>query len=300
MNSVRHEPVLLQEVIEGLALESEHVVVDATINGGGHSEAIVRFLGKQGILIGIDMDTEALAFSRERLAESSPRILLKTGNNRNLDQFLEEEGIQSVDRFLFDLGMSSRQLDDSLRGFSFKADESLLMTFNPHPDEHTLTAQEIVNEWQEENIADIIYGYGEERYARKIAKAIIEKRTQTPITTTGLLVSIIMSAVPARYKRGKTHPATRTFQALRITVNDEIQSLHEALDKALNYLAPNGRIVVITFHSIEDRIIKHTFKKWEKDGIGTVLTKKPIVPSEAEVTANKRSRSSKLRIFIKK
>lgn len=297
MNTSGHESVLLQEVIEGLGLMPTDTVVDATINGGGHSEQIARILGEQGTLIGIDMDADALAFSRERLGDATCRIILKNGNNRHLDTFLQEEEITYVDKILFDLGMSSRQLDSSLRGFSFTHDEPLLMTFANESGEGALTAAEIVNHWEEENIADILYGYGEERYSRRIAKAIVGERAKAPITTTGQLVTIIEEAVPKHYLHGKTHPATRSFQALRITVNDEIQSFKEALEKGFAHLAPNGRILVISFHSIEDRIVKNTFKEWGNLGRGMVLTKKPIVPTKEEVKANKRARSSKLRIF---
>lgn len=297
MNRGVHTSVLLKEVIEGLALTPDMVVVDATINGGGHSEVIANDLSEKGILIGIDMDENALTFTRERLADSRATVLLKQGNNRDLDTFLREEGITQVDRFFFDLGMSSWELDHSNRGFSFRRNEPLIMTFASHPKEEDLTAGTIVNEWEEESIADILKGYGEERFARRIARNIVTRRAKKPITTTNELVAVIEEAVPSWYRHKRIHPATKTFQALRITVNDEIRSVHEALLKAGHMLGHKGRILVIAFHSIEDRIVKNTFKKWKSEGQGIIVTKKPITPSEDEAERNPRARSAKLRIF---
>jgi len=294
-----HISVLSREVLEGLQINSGDTVLDGTINGGGHSELIAQELSEQGVLIGLDMDADALNFARERLANAKARLLLKEGNFRNLDTYLEEEEVKSVDRFLFDLGMSSRQLEDSSRGFSFRYEEPLLMTFKKSPKDTDLTAEEIVNKWEEGSIADILYGYGEERYSKRIAKAIVEERSKNPIKTTGELVSIIESAVPAKYLKGKIHPATRTFQALRTTVNDEIESVKEGLHKALKLLSTGGRIAVITFHSIEDRIVKQTFRNFEDSGEGIRITKKPITPAQEEVKENPRARSAKLRIFEK-
>lgn len=294
-----HISVLSREILEGLQINEGDTVLDCTINGGGHSELIAQKLGEHGILIGIDMDTDAIHFARERLANVKARVLLKTGNFRNLDVYLEEEGIKSVDRFLFDLGMSSRQLDKGQRGFSFRREEPLLMTFKKTLKDEDLTAEEIVNEWEEENISDILYGYGEERYSRRIAKAIVEERRKKPIKTTEDLISIIESAVPTKYLKGKIHPATRTFQALRTTVNDEIESTKDGLQKALQFLSIGGRIAVLTFHSIEDRAVKHIFRDFEDRGEGKRITKKPIIPSREEIKENPRARSAKLRIFEK-
>jgi 16S rRNA (cytosine1402-N4)-methyltransferase len=294
-----HISVLSREVLEGLQINKSDTVVDGTINGGGHSELIAKQLGDQGVLVGIDMDIDALEHARERLAGAKARLLLKQGNFRNLDTFLNEEKITSVDRFLFDLGLSSRQLNSSKRGFSFRSEEPLLMTFNAAPKEGELTALEIVNEWDAENIADILYGYGDERYSRQIAKAIVESRKVSKIETTADLVKIIEGSVPSRYKKGKIHSATRTFQALRTTVNDEIQSTGEGLKKALTFLKNEGRIAVITFHSIEDRLVKRRFRDWESEGWGIRITKKPISPTTQEVKENPRARSAKLRIFQK-
>ena len=294
-----HISVLSREIIEGLQIHNDDTVLDGTINGGGHSELITQILGGQGILIGIDIDSDALSFARERLAGAKARVLLKEGNFRNLDTYLKEEGIKSVDRFLFDLGMSSRQLDSGRRGFSFRYDEPLMMTFKNDPTEGDLTAEEIVNAWEEESIADILYGYGDERYSKRIAKSIVEARKRKPIKTTGELVEIIEESVPSRYKVGKIHPATKTFQALRTTANDEIESTKEGLRKAVEVLSVGGRIAVLTFHSIEDRAVKRTFREFELEGIGKRVTKKPIVPERDEVKTNPRARSAKLRIFEK-
>lgn len=294
-----HISVLSDEVLKGLNIRENDTVLDATVNGGGHSERIAQKLGGGGILIGVDMDSEALDSARERLLHAGARVVLKEGNFRDLDVFLREEHITNVDKFLFDLGISSRQLDESTRGFSFRSDAPLLMTFSPKPSPDALTAREIVNAWEEESIRDILSGYGEERYARRIAHAIAEARTKGSIKTTGQLVEVVRGAVPKRYESGRIHFATRTFQALRMTVNDEIESLREGLAKAFDALSPRGRIAVITFHSIEDRIVKRTFKQFEDEGGGVRITKRPIRPSEEEVKENPRSRSAKLRIFEK-
>ena len=296
---MEHISVLSQEVLEALALKEGDVVVDCTINGGGHSARISQLIKNVGTLIGIDLDAAALEVSRERLKDIGPRIVLKEGNYTKLDEFLKEEGIEKVNAFLFDLGLSSGQLDTSKRGFSFRFDEPLLMTFKTSPKEGDLTAREIVNEWEEENIADIIYGYGEEKFSRRIAREIVEMRKKRPIETTTDLVEAIRRATPEWYQHKKTHFATRTFQALRITVNNEMESVKEGIAKAIAKTETGGRIVVITFHSIEDRIVKNIFKDAQKEGVGTIITKKPITPTEEEVKENPRARSSKLRIFEK-
>ena len=294
-----HISVLSQELISGLALEKNDVVVDATINGGGHSILISKALSTEGILLGIDLDSDALQEAHERLREAPARVILKEGNYRSVDRFLAEENISHINKAVFDLGMSSRQLDLSGRGFSFRRDEPLLMTFGKEPKKGDLTAREIINEWEEEHIADILEGYGEERYAKRIAHAITTARLEKPITTTFGLVYLIEEAVPTSYKRRRVHPATKTFQALRIAVNDEIRGLEEALEKIRHYLSKNGRIGVISFHSMEDRVVKRTFKTWEVEGIGTVLTKRPLTPTPEEKEKNPRARSAKLRFFQK-
>ncbi len=295
-----HIPVLLKEIIENLDIKESDVVLDGTINGGGHSEAFCEKLGKDGILVGIDQDTEALTRASERLSGYKCVISLRQENFRNLDKVLDELEIEKIDKALFDLGMSSDQLESSGRGFSFMKDEPLLMTFNPNPKEADITAKEIINNWNEENIADVIYGYGDERFARRIAKGIVEARKENEIKTTTDLVEIVKKSVPVPYRIGRrTHFATKTFQALRTVTNDEIRSAREGVEKALNRLNKGGRVAVITFHSIEDRMVKLFFREKKVEGVCKILTKKPIVPGDEEVKQNPRARSAKLRIVEK-
>jgi len=292
-----HISVLSQELIEGLRLQEGDVVLDATINGGGHSLTASGLIGKSGTIIGIDLDHDALKEAEARLESVLPQVLLKEGNYLDFSETLDSVNIPCFDKAIFDLGLSSRQLDISGRGFSIRLEEPLLMTYSKDPRPDAVTAKEILNTWDEENIAAILKGYGEERYAKRIARTIVLSRKNKPIETTKELVDIVVGAVPKGFRKSKIHPATKTFQALRITVNDEIETLRETLKKIPNRITPNGRIGVISFHSLEDRVVKHTFKKWKKEGLGTPLTKKPITPSQEEIEANPRSRSSKLRIF---
>jgi len=307
-----HIPVLLQEVLanlrDNLTAQKGATVLDATLGGGGHTKAMAKLIGKSGTLIGIDADSVALKRSEKNLADLDelgnpmsklPTLHLVQDNFRNLDVVLDNLGITKIDAALFDLGLSSDQLEVSGRGFTFQNDEALEMTLNNIIGEDTLTAKEIINEWQEESIADIIYGYGGERYSRRIAKGIIEARAEAEINTTAQLVDIIKASVPGHYRHGKTNPATKTFQALRITVNDELGAAKEALGKILKYLAPGGRVAVITFHSLEDRLVKRLFREWKAEGRGEIITKRPIAPSDEEIKTNRRSRSSKLRVFEK-
>ena len=295
-----HIPVLLKEVIDSLNLQEGDVVVDGTLNRGGHSKEICELIGKSGTLIGIDLDQGALDEAKKNLKNAKCKIILEKDNFRNLDKVIAKVGIEKVNAILIDLGFSSDQMDDGGRGFSFGRDEKLLMTLKDNPTEDDLTAREIVNSWDEENIADIIYGYGGETFSRHIASKIVESRKEKSIETTQDLVSVIEKAVPSWYKHKKIHFATKTFQALRITVNDEIGALKEVLPKAIEALEENGRLAVISFHSIEDRIVKQYFREQKESEIGTIITKKPIVPSRDEVKTNPRSRSAKLRIFEKK
>lgn len=294
-----HISVLLKEVIEGLEINKDDIVVDATVGSGGHSKAIADLLGKEGIFIGIDMDKKALSIVKKKLYDLKCKIVLKEGNFKNIDKFLKEEEIESIDKILFDFGMSSEQLENSGRGFSFLKDEPLIMTFKENWAEEDLTAREIVNNWDEENIADIIFGYGEEKFAKKIAEGIAKYRKEKQIESTFKLVSIIKNATPKWYHFKKIHFATKTFQALRITVNDEIQSIKDALKKSFNLLNKGGRIATISFHSTEDRIVKQQFKLWKNAGEGILIIKKPITPTLEEIKQNPRSRSSKLRILEK-
>ncbi len=296
-----HIPVLLNEVIEGLDIKSGETVVDATLGLGGHAREIAGIIGKQGTFIGIDQDEEAIKRSRKALkslAGFKGKARLTRGNFRNLSKILKRLKIPKADKILFDLGLSSYQLEASGRGFSFKRDEPLEMTFGKKP-AGLFIARDIVNDWQEKNLEEIIRAYGEERFAGRIARAIVEKRKEKPIATTGELARIIEKSVPAWYRHKKIHPATKTFQALRITVNDELEALRAGLVSAVASLKHGGMVAVISFHSLEDRIVKNFFRNGSRDGILKIITKKPIVPGREEILRNPRSRSAKLRIAQK-
>jgi 16S rRNA (cytosine1402-N4)-methyltransferase len=291
-----HRTVLLNEAIEGLNLSGKDLVIDGTFGGGGHSLEICKKFPKVTI-IAIDQDKSALERGEEVFKKLDCRISFFNENFRNLDKVLEKES--NVDGVLLDLGLSSDQLGNSGRGFSFIKDEPLLMTMKENPSPEDLTAMDAVNSWSEENLADIIYGYGEERYSRRIAKAIVDSRKIKKIETTFDLVKVIEEAVPGGYKKGRLHFATKTFQAIRIAVNDELGALSEALDKGFKSLKKEGRMSVITFHSLEDRIVKRFNKEKEKEGKGKLINKKPITASLEEIKNNPRSRSAKLRILEK-
>ena len=293
-----HIPVLLKETIEGLHLAPGSKVFEGTVGLGGHSEAICDAIGSEGVFIGTDADRDSLSLAEERLLNKPCKKFLACDNFRNIDRVLEAAKVTSVDAILLDIGLSSRQLDIAPRGFSFLRDEPLLMTFNATGE--GITAREIVNEWAEESIADIIYGYGEEHAARRIAHAIVEARAIKPIETSAQLATIVKKSVPPVLRFGRIHPATKTFQALRIAVNDELGALREGLAKGFQFLAPKGRMAVITFHSLEDRIVKDFFRERIKEELAVSTEKKPIVPSENELKDNPRARSAKLRIIIKK
>ena len=269
-----------------------------TLGGAGHSRALAESLSKKGTFIGLDMDADAIARAQDALADVAPTIHLVKANFRDLAAQLPKLGIEKVDKVLFDLGWSSYQLDAG-RGFSLNSEEPLLMTYGKESDPKGLTAATIVNEWAESSIADVIFGWGEERYSRRIAKQIVERRASKPFVTANDLAETIYSAVPSNYRFGRIHPATRTFQALRIAVNDELGALSQGLQAAWQALRPGGRIAVISFHSIEDRIVKQTFAQWEKEGAGKRLTKKPVTAGEEELAKNPRSRSAKLRVAEK-
>ena len=294
-----HIPVLLNEVINFLNLKEGDTVIDATINKAGHSKEICKQIGEMGTLIGIDLDQKSLDEAGRELEHSKCEVILQKNNFRNLDKVLEKVGIKKVNAILFDLGFSSNQMNKSGRGFSFQKDEPLLMTFKENPTEEDLTAREIVNNWEENSIADILYGYGEEKFSRQIARKIVEIRKEKQIETTADLVKIIEKTIPNWYKHKKIHFATKTFQALRITANDETNALKEGLNKALNVLRKEGRVAVISFHSIEDRIVKQFFRNKKEEGVGAIITKKPIISNRDEILKNPRSRSAKLRIFQK-
>ncbi len=289
-----HTPVLLQEVLASLDVAYAQVVVDGTLGGAGHAEALARMMAKGSLFIGMDRDRDALTRAEKRLAHVPPRIVFKESNYRTLKVALAGLGVRA-DAVLLDLGFSSDQLERSGRGFSFERDEPLLMTLSAETKMGEVTAKEAVNEWSEESLADVIYGFGGERQARRIARAIVRAREEVPIETSAQLAHVIERAV---HRRGKVHPATRTFQALRIAVNDELGALEQLLGDVPELLTPGGRVAIISFHSLEDRLVKHAFRAYEKGGVGTTQ-KKPIVPSPEEVARNPRARSARLRILFK-
>ncbi|HHV15751.1 MAG TPA: 16S rRNA (cytosine(1402)-N(4))-methyltransferase RsmH [Gelria sp.] len=300
-----HQPVLLQETIEYLLTDPNGVYVDCTLGGGGHLSHLLQFTGNNVHIIAIDRDKEALEASREKL--NFPKITFIHADFRNLSRILNGLNISKVNGIMLDLGVSSMQLDMASRGFSYHKDAELDMRMDQ---EQELDASEIVNNYSEEEIARILFDYGEERYARNIARAIVKYRQEKVISSTLELVDIIKSSVPARYKRGK-HPARRTFQALRIAVNSELEAVQEVLPQATQYLVTGGRICVITFHSLEDRIVKKFMQEQARDCICPpdfpvcicghkarlkILTRKPVLPGENECNQNPRARSAKLRV----
>jgi 16S rRNA (cytosine1402-N4)-methyltransferase len=312
-----HITVLKEEATEGLNIKQDGIYVDCTLGGGGHSSVIASKLGPGGRLIALDQDDWALDNAREKLAPYGDRITLVKTNFRDLEQVLKEldvpmkDGVPQVDGILYDLGVSSPQFDEGERGFSYNHDAPLDMRMDQ---DASLTAKEIVNEWPEEEIARILYRYGEEKFSRRIARVIVEKRKQSPIETTGELVELIKEGIPAAARRTGGHPAKRSFQALRIAVNDELGAFEEALHQAVRCLAPGGRVSVITFHSLEDRICKQIFSSYlEKctcppdfplcvcggKGAMRLVNRKPLIPTETELAENSRARSAKLRVAEK-
>ncbi len=289
-----HESVLLNESLEGLAVLPGDVVVDATIGGAGHFRALLEKLDASGTLVGIDADEEAIARAAVAARTATAQVHLAHDNFRNLDAILAHEGIEHIDKALFDLGWSSFHLSSG-RGFSFRTDEPLYMTYGS-PEEGK-TAADLINSATEEELADLIFTYGEERFARGIAKSIVQTRRAAPILTTVELATAVTAGTPAWYQHRRLHPATKTFQAVRIAVNDELGALRAGLASALNRLSPGGRIAVITFHSIEDRIVKGMLRDAVYQGSGRLVNKKPLVPGSAEAARNPRSRSAKLRLF---
>lgn len=291
-----HIPVLLHESIEGLNIKLGGVYVDCTTNRGGHSVEIAKALSATGTLICIDLDQVALEEAREVIEKiiDCPKIHFIQSNFRYLPSILKDLKISHVDGILADLGVSSQELDDSGRGFSFRFDEPLLMTFQANPDADVTTAYDIVNCWSESTIADVLYGFSDETFSRRIASAIIKKRDEGPIKTTFELVDVIASAVPALYRHRKTHFATKTFQALRMAANDELGSINDLIEAFPQVLASNGRACIITFHSTEDRIVKRGLRV--NDATLKMINKKAIVPASEELKRNPRARSAQLRI----
>ena len=304
-----HQPVLLQETIENLKIKPEGIYVDGTIGGAGHAVEVCKRLSGSGRLIGIDQDADAIEAARSRLIQYKDRVTILRGNYCNLTEMLKQEGIQSVDGILLDLGVSSHQLDDAERGFTYREDVPLDMRMDRR---QALSAREVVNDYDEKELYRIIRDYGEERYARNIARHICRARQEQPIATTGQLTEIIRASIPVKARAAGGHPAKRTFQAIRIEVNRELEVLQDSLEGMIDFLNDGGRICVITFHSLEDRIVKNIFRKAEnpctcppdfpvcvcgKKPKGIIVTRKPVVPSEEEMKTNTRSKSSKLRVF---
>lgn len=302
---MKHEPVLLQEVLTGLALQTGETVLDATLNRAGHAVELAKKVGKTGVVIGIDADSVALTEAREVLKRAgvSAKVILLNGNFGNLDALLASVNVEKLDAALFDLGLSSQQLAESGRGFSFqRSDEKLLMTFAVEGGESALTANEMLNHWREETLADIIYAYGDERFAKRIARMIVERRKEKKLETVGELVELIKRAVPAWYRSDarRLHFATKTFQALRMAVNDELGALRAGLDAVWKKLDKrDGRLAVISFHSLEAKIVKDFSQERAREKTGEILTKHAIKPSRSEVLQNPRSRSAQLRIIRK-
>ncbi|MEO5645983.1 MAG: 16S rRNA (cytosine(1402)-N(4))-methyltransferase RsmH [Candidatus Paceibacterota bacterium] len=290
-----HTPVLLHESVMSLDITDGDVIVDGTFGGGGHSSVIAEALHDTGMLICVDLDEAAEGRFEEKFV-GAKNVKFVHSNFKDTTAILEQAGITTVNKVLLDLGTSVFQLLADTRGFSFHSDTPLTMTFSEQGSHTGFNAYDIVNTWREESIADIIYGYGEDRSSRRIARAIVAARAITPIVTAVQLAAVIEAAVP---RRGRIHPATKTFQALRIAVNDELGTLTTAMDSWWEALSPHGRLSIITFHSLEDRLVKQWMKTKTEESIGSILTKKPIAPSDEELQTNPRSRSAKLRTIEK-
>jgi len=295
---MEHITVLLQEAVDNLELNPDSIVVDATLGAGGHSRLIASKLGDKGHLIAIDADKVAVEEARDITSSTKAKVSLVNQNFSELNQILASLNVTTVDAILADLGWRTDQFTNFGRGFSFNDDTALTMTFG-EPLQYLFTAHDIVNDWEEESLANIIFGYGEERQSRKIARAIVTAREEAPIETALQLSTIVASAMNSpRYKQ-RIHPATKTFQALRIAVNDELQVLESFIKDSFVALAPSGRLAIISFHSLEDRIVKHLFRSLSHDQKGELVNKKPITPATEECQANPRARSAKLRIIQK-
>ena len=308
----KHKSVLLKECIENLRIRPDGIYVDGTLGGGGHSYEICRSLSEKGRLIGIDQDAAAIEAAGERLGEFAGKVTIVRSNYCNMRAELAKLGITSVDGVILDLGVSSYQLDEADRGFTYREDAPLDMRMDQR---QTLTAKDVVNEYSEMELYRIIRDYGEDKFAKNIAKHIVSARNEHVIETTGELIHIIKAAIPAKVRAVGGHPAKRTFQAIRIEVNHELDVLRDSLDDMIDLLSDGGRICIITFHSLEDRIVKTIYKKNENPCVcppefpvcvcgkkpkGQVITRKPIVPGEGELEENSRAKSAKLRVFERK
>lgn len=307
--SFSHKSVLLEETIEGLDIKPDGIYIDGTLGGGGHSYEIAKKLSEKGHLYGIDQDEAAIEAAGERLKEFKDRVTIIRDNYENAVSDLKQSGVTGVDGIILDLGVSSYQLDTVERGFSYKYDTALDMRMDLR---QPLSAKEIVNDYSQADLARIIRDYGEDKFANNIAKHIVAARQKKPIETTYELNDIIKAAIPAKMRAEGGHPSKRTFQAIRIECNRELDVLKNSLEEMIRFLNPGGRICIITFHSLEDRIVKSMFKKQEnpctcppgfpvctcgKTSLGKVITRKPILPSDEELEVNSRSKSAKLRIF---
>ena len=306
----KHKPVMLEQCINGLNIKKDGIYVDGTLGGAGHSKEILKRLSNKGLLIGIDRDEDALNAAKENLKEFQ-NVIYVHNNHDNIKEILEELKVDNVDGILLDLGVSSYQLDERNRGFSYLGENELDMRMDKS---QKLTAKEVVNEYKEEDLANVIYEYGEERFSRQIAKNICKQRKEKEIKTTKELVDIIEKSIPKKFQNDG-HPAKRTFQAIRIEVNNEIKPLYNTVLNSIDCLKPGGRLVIITFHSLEDRAVKNAYIEAKgkctcpKDlpycvcgakSLGEIITKKPIIATDEEIKENSRSKSAKLRIFERK
>ena len=304
-----HKSVLLYETVDSLNIRPDGIYVDGTLGGGGHAFKVLKRLGPEGRLIGIDQDADAIRAATERLEQFKDKVTIVRSNYRNIREVLSELGIEKVDGIYLDLGVSSYQLDTAERGFTYRENAPLDMRMDQRNEK---TAADIVNDYSEMELYRIIRDYGEDRFAKNIAKHIVKARAVQRIETTDQLVEIIKAAIPAKIRAEGGHPAKRTFQAIRIELNHELEVLNDSIDTMIDLLKPGGRLSIITFHSLEDRIVKTRFRTNEnpcicppdfpvcvcgKKSKGQVITRKPIVPTDDELEENKRSKSSKLRVF---
>ncbi len=294
-----HTSVLLNETIEGLDIHPGEVVFDGTLGAGGHSEAICARFGANITLVAADRDEGALELARARLEQYPCQKMYNLASFDEISSLLARSPFRQISRAVLDLGISSMQLDTSGRGFSFMRDEPLMMTMSARPGEAEITAYDVVNSWSEETLAEIFSGFADEKFPGRIARSIVEARKITPIKTTLELARIVTEAIPAKFRHGKTHPATQVFLAIRMAVNGELQVLERGIENIVRVLAPGGRLAVISFHSVEDRMVKKHFKALADQGVVSLVNKKPIIPTREEVLSNPRSRSAKLRIVEK-
>jgi 16S rRNA (cytosine1402-N4)-methyltransferase len=293
-----HQSVLLQESINGLEIKKGDIFVDGTLGNGGHCEEVLKRFGKDVKIFAFDLDEDAIERSKKRLSVYGGDITYINANFKDMVDVLKDLGLSAVDKVLLDIGLSSNQLEESGRGFTFSKNEPLFMTFS-RDKKDSFDAYDMVNFWDEDILRTIIRQYGEERFAGRIASGIVKTRKLSEIKTTEDLVNIILANTPKFYHYGKIHPATKTFQALRIAVNDELTNLSSGIESIFSFLSVGGRLAVISFHSLEDRIVKKYFKSLQEQVLAKKITKKPITSKEEEVNLNKRSRSAKLRILEK-